>query len=154
MIEFFNPSNQIFLHGMDRLLTRELRAQQQLTTGLRIANVSDDPDHIGSLMQVRTNLAQAQQTASNLGRVKTETDTAESALSNAVKLLENVSTLASQGQPTTQTAETRNQIAGEVGSVLEQMVAIANSSVDGRFIFSGDSDQTPPYTIDQSGTVS
>src|SRR5689334_10835108 len=107
MIEFFDPSNQLFLTGMDRILTRQQHAQQQLTTGLRINTVSDDPDHIGNLMQVRTSIAQVQQIASNLGRVKTETDTAEGALSNAVKLLENISTLAAEGQPNTQTADTR-----------------------------------------------
>jgi flagellar hook-associated protein 3 FlgL len=154
VIQFFNPSNQVFLDGMNLIQAREQRAQQQLTTGLKINTVSDDPDHIANLMQVRTSLAQTQQIASNLDRVITETDTAEGALSNAVKLLENVSTLGSEGQPTTQTADTRGQIAGEVGSVLQQMVGIANTSVGGRFIFSGDSDQTQPYTIDQTGTVS
>ena len=153
MIEFFDPSNQMFLTGMSRIMTREQRAQQQLTTGLKINTVSDDPDHIGNLMQVRTSLAQNEQITSNLGRVKTETDTAEGALSNAVKLLENISTLASEGQPNTQTADTRSQIAGEVGSVLQQMVGIANSNVEGRFIFSGDTDQTQPYTIDQSNST-
>jgi flagellar hook-associated protein 3 FlgL len=153
MIEFFDPSNQMFLSGLNRILTREQRAQQQLTTGLKINTVSDDPDHIGNLMQVRTSLAQNEQITSNLGRVKTETDTAEGALSNAVKLLENISTLASEGQPNTQTADTRSQIAGEVGSVLQQMVGIANSNVEGRFIFSGDTDQTQPYTIDQSNST-
>ena len=153
MIEFFDPSNQMFLTGMSRIMTREQRAQQQLTTGLKINTVSDDPDHIGNLMQVRTSLAQNQQITSNLGRVKTETDTAESALSNATKLLDNISTLAAEGQPNTQTADTRSQIAGEVGSVLQQMVGIANSNVEGRFIFSGDTDQTQPYTIDQSNST-
>src|SRR6266481_4289391 len=119
MIEFFDFSNRIFLNGMDRIQAREQRAQQQLTTGLKINTLSDDPDHIASLMQVRTSLAQTQQIASNLGRVKTETDAAEGALSNAVKLLENVSTLASEGQPTTQTADSRGAIAGEIGSALQ-----------------------------------
>jgi flagellar hook-associated protein 3 FlgL len=154
MIEFFDPSNRMFLDGMDIIQGRALRAQQQLTTGLKINTVSDDPDHIANLMQVRTSLAQTQQIASNLVRVKTETDTAEGALSNAVSLLERISTLASEGQPTTQTADARSQIAGEVGSVLQQMVGIANTGVEGRFIFAGDADQTQPYTIDQTGTVS
>ncbi len=153
MIEFFNSSSQIFLTGLERIQTREQRAQQQLTTGLKINTISDDPDHIGNLMQVRANLAQTEQIALNLKRVKTETDTAEGALSNAVKLLENASTLASEGQPNTQTAETRAQIAGQVGSILQELVGTANTNVEGRFIFSGDSDQTQPYTIDQTGAV-
>ena len=150
MIEFFNPVNQMFLSGMASIQARQQRAQQQLTTGLKINSVSDAPDQIANLMQVRSTLAQTQQMSSNLGRVKTETDTGESALQNAVRLLDNVSTLAVEGQPNTQTAATRSQIAGQVGGDLEQLVGIANTSVEGRFIFSGDADQTQPYTIDMT----
>ena len=152
MIEFFDPSNQMFLTGMERIQTREQRAQQQLTTGLKINTIADDPDHLGNLMQVRTSIAQNAQISSNLGRVKTETDSAETAIQGAVKLLENVSTLAAEGQPNTQSADTRIQIAGQVGADLQELVGIANTNVEGRFVFSGDSDQTQPYTIDLTQT--
>ena len=150
MIEFFDPVNQMFLSGMARIQTSQQRAQQQLTSGLKINSVSDDPDQIANLMQVRSSLAQTQQMTSNLGRVKTETDTGENALQNAVKLLDSVSTLAIVAQPNTQSNATRLQIADQVGAALEQMVGIANTSVEGRFIFSGDADQTQPYTSDMT----
>ena len=150
MIDFFDPISHTFLAGMNRIQAREQRAQQQLTTGLKINSVSDAPDQIANLMQVRSNLAQTQQISSNLGRVKTETDTAESALQNAVTLLDTVSTLATEAQPNTQTADARKQIAVQIGADLERMVGIANTSVEGRFVFSGDNDQAQPYTIDMT----
>lgn len=152
MIEFFDPINQMFLSGMSLIQTRQQRAQQQLTTGLKINSVSDAPDQIADLMQVRSNLAQTQQISANLGRVKTETDTGENALQNAVKLMDSVSTLAAEAEPNFQTAATRSQIAGEIGADLQQMVGIANTSIEGRYIFSGDADQTQPYTIDLTQT--
>lgn len=148
MIDFFNPSTQMFLTGMNRIQANELRAQQQLTTGLRINSISDDPDHLAPLMQVRASLAQTQQISSNLVRVKTETDTAEGAMQNAVKFLDTVSTLATEAAPTTQTAESRAQIASQVGNVLQQLVGVANTSVEGRFVFSGDTDQAQAYSAD------
>lgn len=148
MIEFFDPYNQIFLSGMNSIQARETRAQQQLTTGLKINSVADAPDEIANLMQVKSSLSQTQQISSNLGRVKTETDTSEAALGNAVKLLDDVSTLATEAQPTSQSADTRGQMAVQVGSDLQQMVGIADTNVEGRFVFSGDSDQTQPYSID------
>jgi flagellar hook-associated protein 3 FlgL len=148
MIDFFNPSTQMFLSGMNRIQAKEQRAQQQLTTGLRINSISDDPDHLGSLMQVRASLAQAQQISSNLGRVKTETDTSEGAMQNAVKFLDTISTLATEAAPNTQSADSRAQIAAQVGNILEQLVGVANTSVEGRFVFSGDTDQTQPYSVD------
>jgi flagellar hook-associated protein 3 FlgL len=148
MIQFFNPADQVFLNGMATIQTREQTAQQQLTTGLKINSASDDPGDLSNLMQVDSSLSETQQITSNLGRVTTETNTAEGALENAVSLLENVSTLATEAQPTSQTATTRSQIAGDVGSDLQQLVALANTNVEGRYVFSGDDDQTQPYTVD------
>jgi flagellar hook-associated protein 3 FlgL len=132
------------------------RAQRHLTTGLRMAQVSDDPDRVTSLLVARAHLEATQQIRENLGRVKAETDTAEQVLQHAVQLFERARTLGAQGATGTQTADARAVIAQEIGSLLEQMVGVAATSVEGRFIFSGDADQTEPYTIDltQSNPVS
>ena len=73
---------------------------------------------------------------------------AETSLSSAVGLVERAQTLASQGQTGTATAKTRQDLAGELAGILQQLVSTANSSVEGRFVFAGDSDQQAPYTID------
>jgi len=46
--------------------------------------------------------------------------------------------------------------AQELGSVLQQLGGVANTSIGGRYVFGGDSDQTAPYTIDltQSNPIS
>ena len=152
MIQFFNPAAQLFVNGMNAIEARAERAQQQLTTGKKINSVSDEPDQIAALMAVNQQIAQNTQITSNLGRVKTETDTAESSISNAVQLMDQVSTLATQAEPTTQPADTRAQIAAQVGSILQQLVQIGNTTVEGRYIFSGDSDENPAYSIDLTQT--
>jgi len=152
MIEAFNPTAQIFLAGLNNIQARLSRAQTQLTTGLRINTASDDPNALGDLYEVRSSLAQANQINSNLGLVTTEVNTAQGAISNAVSLLDNVTTLATQAEPNTQPAVTRAQLAQQVGSDLEEMVALANTSIGNRYLFSGDSDQTTSYTVDLTQT--
>ena len=152
MIEAFNPTAQIFLAGMNNIQARLTRAQTQLTTGLRINTAADDPNALGDLYEVRSNLAQVNQITSNLGLVSTEVNTAQGAVSNAVTLLDSVTTLATQAEPNTQSAATRAQIAQEVGSHLQEMVALANTNVGNRYVFSGDSDQTKAYTVDLTQT--
>jgi flagellar hook-associated protein 3 FlgL len=56
--------------------------------------------------------------------------------------------LASQGATFTLDATGRQSLAGEVQSLLEQMVAVSRTTVQGRYIFGGDHDSTPPYSID------
>ncbi len=148
MLTSLDPASLSFLNGLTQIQLRAQRAQQQMTTGLKINTASDAPRQIATLMENRSLLSQTQQIDTNLSRVKTEVDTAESALSSAVTLIERAQTLASQGQTSIASAQTRQNIAAELGGILQQLVSTANTSVEGRYIFAGDSDQQVPYTID------
>jgi flagellar hook-associated protein 3 FlgL len=148
MISSLDPNSQSFLDALDRIQQRLDNAQRQISTGQRISTVSDDPDQVSTLLQARAALGQQQQILTNLGRVKNETDTAEQSLETAVQLFDSVQTLGAQGASNTQTAAQRSDIAQQLGSVLQQMVGLAGSKVEGRYIFSGNADQQAPYTID------
>ncbi|HEU0121893.1 MAG TPA: hypothetical protein VFQ91_15290 [Bryobacteraceae bacterium] len=148
MISYLNAKNSAFLQDLNRIQERADRAQRQLSTGLSMNSISDRPDQIGVLLQTRAELAATEQIKVNLSRTKTEVDTAENALENGIKVLERVRVLGSQGVTGTQTASTRAVIAGEVESLMTQMVNIANTSLDGRYIFAGSLDQAPPYALD------
>jgi flagellar hook-associated protein 3 FlgL len=156
MIPSLDPSGQQFLNQVNRISQRMETAQRRIATGLRLGRVSDDPDRIPALLQARADLAAAGQVQANLGRIKAEVDAGERALQSAVQLLERARTLAAQGATATQTPESRAALAAEIGSLLEQLVGLAGTQVEGRFIFSGDADRTVPYTIDlaQSPPVS
>jgi flagellar hook-associated protein 3 FlgL len=148
MISGIDPSGARFLTDLAHVQRRSEKAQQQLSSGLRVQNALDDADAISSLLQARENLKRITQIDQNLGRIKTEVDTAEEALQGAVKLLERVRVLGAKGISETQTAETRHSVAGEVEAILRQLVSVSNTPVEGRYIFSGDSDQTLPYQLD------
>ena len=148
MIQSVNAGSGLFLTALDRISARMQRAQMEIGTGRRINVASDDPGAIAALTEAQTGLKMIQQTSQNLGRVKTEVDTAEGVLQSAVQIMERVETLGAQGITGTQTADSRSAIASELGSLLEQLGQLSCTSVEGRFIFSGDQDQTAPYTID------
>jgi flagellar hook-associated protein 3 FlgL len=152
MISSLDAASLSFLNGMDQIQKRAQRAQQEMTTGLKINSVSDAPDQIAGLWETRSQLNQATQTDTNLARVTTEVDTAESTISSAVTLVERAQTLASQGVTGTTSAQSRQDIASELGGILQQLVSTANTTVEGRYVFSGDSDQQAPYSIDLTQT--
>jgi flagellar hook-associated protein 3 FlgL len=148
MITYLDPSTAQFLTGLNQMKQRAERAQRELTTGLRINTVSDDPSQITNLIQTRSDLSRTQQLDANLGRVKAEVDSAEAALEAAASLMDRAATLGTQGQSSFATTQLRRELAGELGSVLQQLVSVSQTNVEGRYIFSGDSDQQPPYTFD------
>jgi flagellar hook-associated protein 3 FlgL len=156
MISSLDPSNQAFLNGLAQIQQRLQTAQTQLTTGLQINTVSDDPSEIADIWQLNSELDQVNQTGTNLGQVLTEVNTGESALESAVTLVDQAETYGTQGASDTSTPTTRQDLANELGAILQQLVSTANTSVEGRYIFAGDADQTQPYSIDltQSSPVS
>jgi flagellar hook-associated protein 3 FlgL len=153
MIRSVDSSAEQFLLGMDRLNKRIEKAQRDVSSGRRILAASDDPDQISRLMQTRAELAQNQQVRTNLGSFKLEEDVAANALESATAVLEKVKSLTSFGINGTLSAEMRTTMIQQVENYMQDMVAIANTEVNGRYIFGGDSDQTAPYQIDFTQVV-
>ncbi len=156
MISNLSPANQNFLTGLAQIQQSLQNAETQVTTGLKINNVSDDPSEIADIWQTQSELGETQQINTNLTQVSTEVNTAESSLEGAVTLVERAETLGTEGATATADANTRQDLAGELGSILQELVATANTEVGGRYIFAGDTDQTQPYSIDltQSSPIS
>ena len=148
MISGLQPLTQEFLNNVNRIGTQMSEAQTQLSTGLKVNVVSDSPDIIAPLLEAQANLSSSQQVTSNLGLVTTEVNTGEQSLESAVSLYDQVQTLSAEGATSTQTAAGQADIAQQMQSIESQMVGLANTSVNGRYIFSGDTDQTQPYTYD------
>ncbi|MDQ2950583.1 MAG: hypothetical protein M3Y27_32400, partial [Acidobacteriota bacterium] len=115
MISSLDPASLSFLNGLDRIQRRTDRAQRELTTGLRINVASDDPSQIADLLATRARLDRITQINSNLDQVKSEVDTSEAALQSAVKLVEHAQSLATQGESVFNDANSRNDIATELG---------------------------------------
>jgi flagellar hook-associated protein 3 FlgL len=153
MISYLDPSAQQFLNALGGVFQRMTQAQLQLTSGKKLNVVSDAPDSVSPLLQARARLADNNQTQANLGLVKTEVDTAETSLQSAVSLAEQVRTWGAQAANGLNSAATQTTLANQITGALQQIVSIANTSVDGRFLFSGDSDQTQPYSFDATQPV-
>lgn len=152
MINGLDSDSTLFLQNLKWINERIGRAEREVASGKRLTAPSDEPDSVSSLLEARAGQARLEQIARNLGRVKTEVDAAESSLQSAVRLFDRVRSLGVTGANGTQTAQTRKGLADEVASVLDRMVALSNTEVDGRFIFSGNDDQSHAYDLDFTQT--
>jgi flagellar hook-associated protein 3 FlgL len=152
MISSLNPTTQQFLNELNYISDQMNQAQTEVTTGLSVNQVSDAPDVISTLLSARASLSSQQQISSNLGRVSTEVDAGEQALESAVTLFDQVQTLGAEGNTATATAATNTDLAQQVGSILQETVGLADTQVESRYIFAGDSDQQAPYTVDLTQT--
>ncbi|MEO6276704.1 flagellar hook-associated protein FlgL [Roseateles sp.] len=128
--------------------------QNQLTSGKRVAQASDDP----------TGAARAERALASIGRVeanqraleasRNSMTLGESALGDANELLQQArETMVSAGNATYSDAE-RTGLANKLKGIREQLLSIANRpDGSGGYLFSGQGSSSPPF-LDQVGGVS
>ena len=150
MVSNLNPSSEAFLANIDRVQRGLEDASRQVSSGKRVNVASDAPSEVDTILQLGTAEVRNQQIQGNLAVATTEASAADGALTSATQLMDRARTLAAQGANFTLDATGRQSIASEVQSLLEEMVAISQTTVQGRYIFGGDSDATPPYSLDLS----
>jgi len=148
MIQRLDANTTRFLADLRDINGRVERAQREVASGRRINNASDSPEDLSTLFQLRTELEFTRQVRSNLGRFRTEAQAAEQTLQSAVSLMDRAAVLGTQGANGTMSAEDRGIVAGEVEALLEQMAGLARTKVESRYIFSGNADGQPPFTLD------
>jgi len=148
MITNLSPQSQSFLADVDRIQQSVAQASEQVSSGLKVNVASDEPDVISELLQLRSNLQMNAQITTNLGSATTDANVAESTLNSATQLMDQAVTLAAQGATGTMTAADRQNLAGQVQAVEEQMVGYSQTQSAGRYLFSGDADTQPTYQLD------
>ncbi|HUK17636.1 MAG TPA: flagellin [Bryobacteraceae bacterium] len=150
MVSNLSPQSELFLANLNRIEQQLTTANIQMSSGKKLNVASDAPGDVEQLLQLRTDQAKNQQIESNLTLAQTDASAADSALAGAASLIDTAVQLATQGANATQTADTRQSIAQQVEGILNQMVAYSQTQVQGRYIFSGDQNQSPTYQVDLS----
>jgi flagellar hook-associated protein 3 FlgL len=150
MITNLDPGSELFLANVDRIQRTIATANQQVSSGKKISVASDAPDQVGALLQLRASLQHNSQIQSNLNLAKADATTADSALGSAISMLDQALTLGEQGTNPTQTSDVLQGLAAQVQSIQEQMVGISQTTVQGRYIFSGDQMSSPAFTFDST----
>jgi flagellar hook-associated protein 3 FlgL len=136
---------QTFLANIAALENRLDKTNREVSSGLRVQTVSDAPEDVSEILQVNAEIAQNNQVQNNLQQVQTEVNAAEGAISTATTLMDRASQLAAEGASAGTTDPT--ELASQVQNLLIEMQQIADTQVAGRYVFSGDSDQTAPYGL-------
>jgi flagellar hook-associated protein 3 FlgL len=150
MIQLLAQVGQQFLGNLGTLNQEIATTQEQVSSGFRLNQPSDNPAAVGDVIQLESHLGSVNQVISNLGQVSGSVNTAESALENATQLLQQAGTLASQGASTTISASERTALAGQVQQLLAGLVSASQTTYNGNYVFSGDAAGSPSYQLDSS----
>ncbi len=118
----------------------------QVSTGKKITKPSDDPVVAMKGMYYRSSLSEVEQYKRNLSELYLWMDNSESAMDQASSGLDRVRELLVQGKTDTNGKDERNAIAEEINQIKEDLVNVANTKVNGKYLFHGTDVSNPPVT--------
>jgi flagellar hook-associated protein 3 FlgL len=138
------------LYNIQSSLERMQFAQTQVATGKRILKPSDDAVAVSKTLKVRNLLADNEQYQRNMDDGVGWVDSTEPALDAASGLLAELKEIALSGASDTNGADERRALAEQVEGLLEEMVQLANTQYDQRYVFAGTYTLTRPYSATRS----
>ncbi len=144
---------QVFLIAQDLAQRRIRDTQTQVSTGLRIAQPSDDPLASVRIRELEASLSRLDQYQTNGVMARNRLSLEEQVIANVVNDLQRVRELALQANNATQNFESRAAIATELRQRLDGLLALANNTdSSGRYIFAGFAEDTLPF-VRSGGSV-
>lgn len=136
-------SNNMLRH----LMTSQSKMDQymtQLYTGKKITRPSDDPVIAMKGMNFRGQVMEVEQYKRNLGEVYNWMDNTEAALDKSNQAMQRIRELTVQASNTTYDDKALKSIKEEVEQLKGHLVDIANTNVNGKYIFNGTDTKTKP----------
>lgn len=139
------------LSSLAQTRQQEETATIQMATGSRINQPSDDPAGAAQMVTNRDQTSQADTFLRSIGSVNGLLQTADSTLSSIVTALNRAISLGVEGANGTLSDTDRNDVAGELQGIQQQLISLANTSYQGEYIFSGTSTKQP-FVADASSS--
>lgn len=125
----------------------------QINTGKKISRPSDDPVIAMKGMAYRGQLQEIEQFKRNTGEVTTWMDNSDSALDQSTKAMQRLRDLVIKAGNATYGSEELESIKAEAEQIKQDLIDIANTRVNDKYIFNGTDTSTPPITVDAEGNI-
>jgi flagellar hook-associated protein 3 FlgL len=126
------------------------KANAIVSTGKRITNLSDDPIGLAQALDIKSTLSSLEQIERNIDLGESWLNSAESALTSVQDLVSDAKALCVQMSTATTGEAERASAAATIQNTLDEIVSLANTEVNGRYIFAGSDTDSVPFNEDGS----
>ena len=128
-------------------------AQNEILTTRKINKPSDDPSAASRIAITKKQLNDYNMYSRSINSANLQINSMENALAQTNSQMERAAELVTQAASETTSASSAQAIKSELQELMKSILMLANSQVDGQYIFSGANTETPAYTIDNDGNV-
>jgi flagellar hook-associated protein 3 FlgL len=129
------------------------KAQQQVASGKRLQQASDDPSSAVTGLRERAEINAVDRYREANDSVDSRLRVADTVLSDVISSITAAQTKAASGRTTVLTAEQREAVALEIEGIREAIFTAVNTSYRGIYLFAGADNTTPPY-VKSGSTIS
>ncbi len=130
-------------------ITDELsHANKVASTGKRISDLSDDPVGLTQALNIKSALSNFDQLGRNITMGKSRLTATESAMSSVQELISDAKALCVQMASSNTGSAERISASESVENMLEEVISLANTELNGNYIFSGSKTDTVPFSQD------
>ncbi|SNS75594.1 flagellar hook-associated protein 3 FlgL [Granulicella rosea] len=145
-----------YITNLSGSLSQSSYAEQQLTnelsSGLRIAQLSDDPVAAAQNALFSNAINRLDSFTQSSTTEQGKLQVADSTLGQVVTQITSAISLATSAGNGTLNASNLSSIATELGGIRDQVLSLANTSYQGQYLFSGSQGSTEPFTLNGSTT--
>jgi len=124
----------------------------ELSSGLAVSSLSDNPVAAGQASMLTSTISQDDTFVQTAATAESLMQVADSALGSVVTQLTSALSLAVEGNSGTESASDLTALSQQLGSIRDQVVALANTSYQGTYIFAGSDGDVQPFAVDTSTT--
>ena len=133
-----------FMLNQQATLSNLNKVQTQIATGVKISNMDDNPTIFNTDLRLKDELNSFTQIKSSVNFAKTFTNHTDTTLNEFVSTLNSFKVKLIQAANDTQNITSREAIVSELKGELEHLKNLANTSINGKYIFSGSMFSTKP----------
>lgn len=148
--------NPFYVANLATSLNASLANEQQLTAelsnGVRVNSLSDDPMAAGENVRLLNQIQRDDSFTQTSSLVQGRLQVADSALGSVVTQLTQAIQLATSGNNGTKNASDLQSISEQLAGIRDEVVSLANTSYQGRYIFAGSQTATAPFSISTAST--
>ncbi|NWG13341.1 MAG: flagellar hook-associated protein FlgL [Acidobacteria bacterium] len=136
------------LAGTEALRESMEKASLQVSSGKKILSLADSPSGSAELVDIRSQLAELDQYRANASSGSFLVGLAEAILSSAHNVVTSIYTRGSAGATSYWDADELATLAAEVRVLRDELLSLANSAANGRYLFAGSRVTEAPFTLD------
>ena len=146
--------NPLYMNDLVNSLDQSSASEEQLTeelgSGSRVNNLSDDPIAAGNNVLLSQQIGSDDTFSQTAASTQSMLQMSDSALSTVVSQLTSAVSLATEANNGTLNASDLESIGNQLAGIRNEVVSLANTTYLGQYLFSGSQGATAPYTLDTS----